>query len=56
MLNLANYLASNGITFTFDPECLGLSKDIKIKYFLDKFSIDNEGKLANYKRIEEEIL
>jgi len=48
-------LAGNGIKFTFDPKCMGLSKDIKIKYFLKEFSIDNENKLTNYKDNEKKI-
>lgn len=34
MLNLASYLTQNGIRFKFDPLNLGLSKEIKVKYFL----------------------
>ena len=48
-MNLVGYLTSNGLNFNFDPCCVGLSKDIKIKYFLKEFTIHNENKLANYK-------
>jgi len=41
MLNLASYLTQHGIKFKFDPANIGLSKDIKLKYFLNEFSIDN---------------
>lgn len=33
-MNLASYLAKKGIKFRFDPKAVGLSRDIKIKYFL----------------------
>lgn len=56
MLSLANYLTQNGIRFVFDPDCLGLSKDIRVKYFLNEFSVDHERKLANYKEAEEEVV
>ena len=46
---MAGYLTGCGVKFNFDPKCVGLSKDIKIKYFLKEFSIDSENKLANYK-------
>ena len=56
MLNLATYLTQNGLKFKFNPKNIGLSKDIKVKYFLSEFAIDNEKKLANYKEVEEDIL
>ena len=55
LLALANYLTNNGIRFAFEPQCVGLSKDIKIKYFLTEFAIDHQNKLANYKDNEEKI-
>ena len=55
MLNLATYLTQSGIRFQFDPKGIGLSKDIRIKYFLKEFAIDNEHKLANYKVVEEQV-
>ena len=56
MLNLTSYLTQNGIKFKFDPSSMGLSKDIKLKYFLSEFSFDNDKKISNYKQTEEEIL
>ena len=56
MLNLATYLTQAGIRFRFEPRNLGLSREIKVKYFLDEFSIDNERKLLNYKEVEEAIV
>ena len=56
MLNLATYLTQAGIRFRFEPRNLGLSRDIKVKYFLDEFSIDAERKLLNYKEAEEAIV
>lgn len=56
MLNLATYLTQSGLKFKFNPKNIGLSKDIKVKYFLSEFAIDNEKKLANYKEVEEDIL
>jgi hypothetical protein len=51
MLNLASYLTQNGIKFKFDPNNIGLSKEIKLKYFLNEFSIDNDKKMLNFKEI-----
>jgi hypothetical protein len=56
MLNLATYLTQAGIRFRFEPRNLGLSREIKVKYFLDEFSIDTERKLLNYKEAEEAIV
>lgn len=56
MLNLATYLTQAGIRLRFEPRNLGLSRDIKVKYFLDEFSIDAERKLLNYKEAEEAIV
>jgi hypothetical protein len=55
MLNLTFYLTENGIKFLFDPNNLGLSKEIKIKYFLKDFSFDSDNKLANYKEIADAV-
>lgn len=49
LMNLASYLAKKGIKFGFDPKCVGLSRDIKIKYFLGEFVVDYENKFANFK-------
>lgn len=35
MLNVSSYLSQQGIKFVFNPKSVGLSKDIKIKYFLN---------------------
>lgn len=48
-MNLASYLAKNGVKFAFNPQCVGLSRDIKIKYFLAEFSIDYENKFVAFK-------
>jgi hypothetical protein len=56
MLNLTFYLTERGIKFLFDPDNVGLSKDIKIKYFLKDFSIDTENKFANYKETSEAVV
>jgi hypothetical protein len=56
MLNLATYLTQAGIRFRFEPRKIGLSSNIKVKYFLDEFSIDAERKLLNYKEAEEAIV
>jgi len=53
---MASYLTKHNIKFRFDPKCLGLSKDIKVKYFLHEFAIDTERKMVNYKEAEEEIM
>ena len=56
MLNLATYLTQTGIRFRFEPGNLGLSREIKVKYFLDEFSIDADRKLLNYKEAQEGIV
>ena len=55
MLNLASFLSHKGFKFTFNPHCVGLSQDIKVKYFLNEFAIDKENKLSNYKENEKLI-
>lgn len=35
MLDLAEYLCRSSIRFTFDPESIGLSENMNIKYFLN---------------------
>lgn len=40
MLDLAEYLARSSIKFSFDPSCIGLSKEMNVKYFLNEFSLD----------------
>ena len=35
MIELAEYLTRSSIKFKFNPNCLGLSKDMSIKYFLN---------------------
>ena len=49
MLSLANYLTKNNIKFNFDFRCLGLDKEMKVKYFLQEFMVDSEKKMDNYK-------
>jgi hypothetical protein len=56
MLTLANYLTQHSIKFRFEPRLLGLSKDIKVKYFLHEFMVDSERKMLNFKEVEQEIL
>lgn len=41
MLSLANYLTQKNVKFSFDPHCLGLSKEIRVKYFLNEFVLDD---------------
>ena len=55
MLSLANYLTQKNVKFRFDPNNLGLSKEIKVKYFLNEFVLDDENKMTNYKQAEEQI-
>jgi hypothetical protein len=49
MLSLANYLTQKNIKFSFDARCLGLDKEMKVKYFLQEFMIDSERKMDNFK-------
>jgi hypothetical protein len=55
LLSLANSLTQQSIKFRFDPRCLGLDSELKIKYFLNEFMIDSQNKMANFKVIEGEI-
>ena len=55
MLTLASYLTQHNIKFHFDPNCFGLSKSIKVKYFLHEFMIDGD-RMNNYKEVEAEIV
>lgn len=49
MLSLASYLTQRNIKFNFDPRCLGLDNEMKVKYFLQEFMIDSERKMDNFK-------
>ena len=55
MMSLARYLTKQDIKFRFDPDCLGLSKDIKVKYFLTEFMIDSENQNEYYDQVAAEI-
>lgn len=56
LMNLASFLSKNGVKFIFDPKCVGLSQDIKIKYFLNEFAMDYDNKFSNFKENEQQIL
>ena len=56
MMNLATSLAHQGIRFHFNPHCIGLSRDITIKYFLSDFSYDPENKMEGFKETSLQIL
>lgn len=55
MMTLTRYLVKNDIKFHFDPDCLGLSKDIKVKYFLTEFMVDSENQNDYYEQVSAEI-
>lgn len=55
-MSLATFLSRKGVKFVFDPKCVGLSRDIKIKYFLGEFAMDYDNKFANFKQNEQLIL
>ena len=55
MMSLARYLTKQDIKFRFDPYCLGLSKDIKVKYFLTEFMVDSENQNEYYDQVAAEI-
>jgi hypothetical protein len=42
MLELAEYLTRSSLKFDFNPDYLGLSGSMTIKYFLNEFSLDFE--------------
>lgn len=56
MLEVATYLTQHSIKFRFDPKCIGLSKSIKVKYFLHEFMVDTDNKMNNYKEVQAEIV
>lgn len=55
LMDVASFLAKKGLKFDFDPRCVGLSKDIKIKYFLGEFEMDSENKFVNFKENQAKI-
>ena len=55
MVCLARYLSQAGIKFRFNPSNVGLSQEIKLKYFLADFTVDVEGHEQNFKEAEAEI-
>jgi hypothetical protein len=55
MIELADYLSRSSIRFAFDPECLGLSSAMTIKYFLTEFSLDFEGHEEHLEQQKKEI-
>lgn len=55
MIALTRYLTKHNIKFHFDPDCLGLSKDIKVKYFLQEFMVDSENQNEYYEEVTAEI-
>lgn len=55
LYELVEYLTRSSIKFDFDPDNIGLSKDMTIKYFLNEFSIDLENQEDNLKMLQAEI-
>jgi hypothetical protein len=55
MLSLSNYLTSMSIHFNFDPRCLGLDREMKVKYFLQEFMVDPDHKMDNFRTVERQI-
>ena len=51
MVSLANYLTHEHIKFRFDQNCLGLDKEMKVKYFLQEFMLDSDHKMENFKAV-----
>jgi len=52
MLSLASFLTQQRIKFSFNPRCLGLDPELKVKYFLNEFMIDSQNKMSNFKIVE----
>jgi len=46
-MELADFLSRSSIAFVFDPESVGLSPDLTVKYFLKEFSVDLENQNKN---------
>jgi hypothetical protein len=55
MLELAEHLTRIGIKFAFNPEYLGLSKEMSVKYFLNEFTIDFEGQEEHFEELKIDI-
>ena len=55
MLSLSNFLTQQNIKFSFDPTCIGLDENIKVKYFLSEFMVDSQNKMGNFKVLEGEV-
>jgi hypothetical protein len=55
MLELAESLARSSIKFSFDPNCLGLSKDMTVKYFLKEFNLDFDDREEHFEQLRVEI-
>lgn len=40
LVEVAEYLTRCSLKFDFDPACVGLSKEMTVKYFLNEFTVD----------------
>lgn len=56
MLELADYLCRSSIKFSFDPDCLGLSENMTVKYFLNQFAVDLDNSKENLEEIKKDVL
>lgn len=55
LLSLASFLTQQNIKFSFDPRCMGLDSELKVKYLLNEFMVDSQNKMSNFKVVEGEI-
>lgn len=55
MVLLAEHLTRMGIKYAFDPDCLGLCKDMRVKYFLNEFTIDFDGQEEHFEELKADI-
>jgi hypothetical protein len=39
-MEVAEYLTRCSLKFEFDPACVGLTKEMTVKYFLNEFTVD----------------
>ncbi len=55
MLELAEYLSRSSIKFVFDPESIGLSENMSIKYFISEFVVDLNSSEENLEKLQKDI-
>ena len=55
LLELAEFLSRSSIRFSFDPNAIGLTQNMHIKYFLKEFTVDIEHREENLVELQTDI-